>query len=101
MSEGLYNAEGDWSEDFKHENGCYAHQCAKCDTLFTGHKRRPDICKKCYIKELNRESTVNALAITGLKAINNRYREALEKIRGCQGEDEWIYLTAKEALENE
>lgn len=38
---------GDWLEDFEHENGMYTCRCIMCGTHFTGHKRRV-ICKICH-----------------------------------------------------
>jgi hypothetical protein len=38
----------DWVEDFKDDNGCYMHTCHSCKSHFTGHKRRPSICKECF-----------------------------------------------------
>lgn len=37
---------GDWPEDFTHENGNYQCRCSFCDRMFIGHKRRV-ICKAC------------------------------------------------------
>ena len=38
----------DWPEDFADEdNGCYCHRCRYCGKPFVGHKRRPNVCKKC------------------------------------------------------
>lgn len=39
-----------WNEDFKHENGNYQNQCASCNEMFLGHKRRIT-CKKCSLKK--------------------------------------------------
>ncbi len=38
----------DWPEDFAGDNGCYLHVCVYCDTQFTAHKRRPNVCKVCH-----------------------------------------------------
>ena len=38
--------DGDWPEDFSHENGNYQCKCCQCDQLFIGHKRRV-VCRKC------------------------------------------------------
>lgn len=38
--------ERDWTEDAALENGNYQNQCANCDLLFIGHKRRA-ACKMC------------------------------------------------------
>jgi hypothetical protein len=43
----LANYEGNWTEDFSHENGNYMNMCIRCDQEFLGHKRRV-ICKKCF-----------------------------------------------------
>ncbi len=43
----LDNHEGNWTEDFSHENGNYMNICIRCDQEFLGHKRRV-ICKKCF-----------------------------------------------------
>lgn len=43
------NNEGNWTEDFCHENGNYENECCKCNNLFIGHKRRV-VCKKCSSK---------------------------------------------------
>lgn len=40
------DANGDWPEDFSHENGNYFCLCAVCKKQFTGHKRRV-VCKLC------------------------------------------------------
>jgi len=42
------NKDGDWVEDFTHENGNYQNLCTKCGNEFMGHKRRV-ICKVCHI----------------------------------------------------
>lgn len=42
--EGL--SDGDWPDDFDHENGCYNCNCSTCGKTFTGHKRRVT-CKVC------------------------------------------------------
>lgn len=42
---------GDWPEDFADENGCYGHVCTTCGRKFTGHKRRPKVCKVCHDTE--------------------------------------------------
>ena len=42
----------DWPEDFSHENGNYQCRCFKCDSVFTGHKRR-NVCKECATKPPN------------------------------------------------
>ncbi len=39
-------SEGDWPEDFGHENGNYFCNCTYCKKTFTGHKRRV-VCKVC------------------------------------------------------
>lgn len=41
--------DGDWPEDFSHENGQYFCNCCQCHEQFTGHKRRV-LCKKCATK---------------------------------------------------
>lgn len=38
--------EGNWFEDFTHENGNYENVCKVCDNHFLGHKRRV-VCKCC------------------------------------------------------
>lgn len=43
----LSDPERDWTEDFGSENGCYGHTCRDCGERFTGHKRRPNLCRKC------------------------------------------------------
>lgn len=48
--ESYYNIlkyEGNWTEDFSHENGNYENRCIHCDHLFFGYKRRV-ICKLCF-----------------------------------------------------
>lgn len=35
-----------WTEDYIHENGKYTNVCAKCKSVFLGHKRRV-VCRKC------------------------------------------------------
>lgn len=52
---GIFNTEGSWPEDYKHENGCYQCRCYNCEKLFLGHKRRV-ICKRCDT-ELQRDTT--------------------------------------------
>lgn len=42
----LDNKEGNWVEDFSHENGNYMNICCVCQKEFLGHKRRV-VCKKC------------------------------------------------------
>lgn len=42
---------GNWPEDFPHENGNYLHECAQCNSPFTGHKRR-SLCKSCSFDNL-------------------------------------------------
>jgi hypothetical protein len=42
----LPESDGDYPEDFPHENGAYCCKCKKCGIEFTGHKRRR-ICKIC------------------------------------------------------
>lgn len=39
-------AQRNWTEDAKHENGNYECLCVECDQSFIGHKRRV-ICKAC------------------------------------------------------
>lgn len=46
---------GDFTEDFKHENGNYTCHCQSCGRVFTGHKRRV-ICKVCVQAEKGHES---------------------------------------------
>jgi hypothetical protein len=41
--------EGDWPEDFAHDNGNYMCHCVTCLNYFTGYKRRI-ICKVCANK---------------------------------------------------
>jgi hypothetical protein len=41
--------DGDWEEDFPHENGNYMCNCHKCGKQFFGHKRRVT-CKVCAHK---------------------------------------------------
>lgn len=43
----LANYEGNYTEDYNHENGNYMNMCIRCDNEFLGHKRRV-ICKKCF-----------------------------------------------------
>jgi hypothetical protein len=38
--------EGNWPEDFSHENGNYQCLCCSCNKVFVGHKRRV-VCKQC------------------------------------------------------
>ena len=45
----LHNYEGNWTDDFSHENGNYVNTCVICDHNFLGHKRRI-VCKKCVDK---------------------------------------------------
>lgn len=40
------NTEGNWPEDFTHENGNYECICSACRKSFIGHKRRI-CCKQC------------------------------------------------------
>ena len=44
MGDGLWFLEGlsdgDWPEDFDHENGCYTCKCCLCESEFMGHKRQ-------------------------------------------------------------
>jgi len=42
----LENYQGNWTEDFPHENGNYENVCIRCESHFLGHKRRV-VCKKC------------------------------------------------------
>jgi hypothetical protein len=42
-----YQYEGNWTEDFTHENGNYMNTCIRCKNDFMGHKRRV-VCKKCW-----------------------------------------------------
>lgn len=44
---GVRAQDGDWIEDFAHENGCYMCRCFDCAQIFHGHKRRA-ICKTCH-----------------------------------------------------
>ena len=37
---------GDWPEDFAHENGGYECRCVDCGKMFCGHKSRV-VCKTC------------------------------------------------------
>lgn len=39
--------DGDWPEDFDHENGMYHCECLSCGKTFTGYKRRLT-CKVCH-----------------------------------------------------
>lgn len=41
--------EGNWTEDFPHENGNYMNVCRECGNEFLGHKRRV-VCKLCFSK---------------------------------------------------
>ena len=43
-------SEGDWTEDFAHENGNYMNKCSDCGEMFIGHKRRV-WCKVCAHKK--------------------------------------------------
>lgn len=38
--------DGDWPEDFSHENGNYFCKCISCGRTFMGYKRRV-MCKMC------------------------------------------------------
>lgn len=42
--------EHDFPEDSERDsdNGCYSHVCNYCGAGFTGNKRRPPCCKKCF-----------------------------------------------------
>jgi hypothetical protein len=42
--------EGNWPEDFAHENGNYENICTTCKKHFLGHKRRCR-CKVCAQQE--------------------------------------------------
>ena len=42
--------DGDWPEDFGHENGRYQCRCMFCGLSFIGHKRRV-ACKKCALSD--------------------------------------------------
>lgn len=44
--EKLNHQNGDWPEDFVHENGNYMRKCIECGNTFSGYKRRV-VCKKC------------------------------------------------------
>jgi hypothetical protein len=67
---------GDWPEDFTHENGNYLNKCCYCETTFKGHKRRV-VCKVCHGKQAT-ESDLTALRARvavqeeALKAISTR-----------------------------
>ncbi len=43
----LYS-DGDWTEDFSHENGNYINACIVCKNEFMGHKRRV-VCRVCAL----------------------------------------------------
>lgn len=45
----IYKYEGNWTEDFPHENGNYQNKCRECGNEFLGHKRRV-VCKLCFSK---------------------------------------------------
>ena len=45
----VVNNEGNWPEDFDHENGHYQNICVFCKQMFTGHKRRI-FCKTCSME---------------------------------------------------
>lgn len=47
------NYEGNWKEDFCHENGNYLNECRLCAKPFLGHKRRY-VCK-CCVKSANED----------------------------------------------
>lgn len=47
----LHNFDGNWVEDFSHENGNYENGCIRCKNHFLGHKRRV-ICKNCYLSSM-------------------------------------------------
>lgn len=47
MQKHLQENEGNWIEDFEHENGNYSNICIRCKNEFLGHKRRV-VCKKCW-----------------------------------------------------
>jgi hypothetical protein len=49
METSIRIGEGDWTEDFNHENGQYLCLCFKCGKNFIGHKRRVE-CKECATK---------------------------------------------------
>lgn len=42
------HSEGDWTEDFSHENGNYMNACINCKNEFIGHKRRV-VCRVCAL----------------------------------------------------
>lgn len=71
--------EGDWPEDFQHENGCYQCRCCNCEKYFIGYKRRVQ-CKKCAkISELEYNKLTleeqNAAIAKAAEAVKSIFRE--------------------------
>lgn len=60
-----YTKPNDWTEDFEHENGNYANECAQCKKMFRGHKRRV-ICKVC-----SEENHAPDIELTHLQLVGN------------------------------
>lgn len=60
----------DWPEDWadpEEDNGAYLHVCVECSVQFTGHKRRPKVCKVCATKrEDEMKRRVDILVEAGL-----------------------------------
>lgn len=59
-------SDGDYPEDFPHENGDYFRVCTDCGNHFTGHKRRL-ICKVCAQPPNDAQMVLDALDIQKLR----------------------------------
>ena len=70
-------SEHDWAEDFGSDNGCYGHVCRDCGKHFTGHKRRPALCRKCAMIA---KARWDALTPEQQAEENRKFYEALRKL---------------------
>jgi len=69
------NREGDYPEDFEHENGNYINVCYSCDNTFTGLKIRT-CCRKCHDRlALKRKLKPNKLYNTLCNRIEDLARD--------------------------
>lgn len=78
--------EGNWTEDFSHENGNYMNICKECRNEFFGNKRRV-VCKLCFSKPhtMTTEQALEELKLSVLKYITKL--ESLNRPQSVTGDE--------------
>lgn len=81
---------GNWTEDFKHENGDYLCKCHQCKNIFRGYKRRVT-CKVCA-EQASFQDRINPwmqatfgpeISADALERNHRFFEEATELVQAC------------------